>query len=73
LEDVAPTTDALPGGLCGLHLFYGDARLIPEHPHMAHHCGFVASTLRDALEAAGFECQTSRVSGYNLLGVGVKR
>lgn len=74
LEDVKPTDDELPDapGLCGLHLFYGDAKLIPTHPYMAHHCGFVADTLRDALLAAGFAAQTQRMSHYNLMGVGLK-
>jgi SAM-dependent methyltransferase len=72
LEDVKPNTDPLPGGYCGLHLFYGDARLIPAMPHMAHHCGFVASTLCDAMTAAGFRCATKRLECHQLLGMGVK-
>lgn len=70
LEGVQPTTDVLPGGLCGLHLYYGDSRVIPEMPYMAHHCGFVASTLKDAVTAAGFECQTKRIENYQLLCIG---
>lgn len=72
LEDVKPNTDVLEGGYCGLHLFYGDARLIPMMPHMAHHCGFVESTLKDAMIAAGFSCATKRLEGHQLLGIGVK-
>lgn len=74
LEGVPATDDVLPGstGLCGLHLYYGDAREIPANPHMAHHCGFVESTLRAAMEAAGFKVQTKRMSFYNLLAIGVK-
>jgi predicted SAM-dependent methyltransferase len=72
LEGVAPTADDLGNGLCGLHLYYGDARLIPTMPHMAHHCGFVASTLHDAMTAAGFRCTARRMGSYQLLGVGVK-
>jgi predicted SAM-dependent methyltransferase len=72
LEGVAPTTDPLVGGLCGLHLYYGDSRCIPTMPYMAHHCGFVSSTLLDAMVAAGFETQTKRLENYNLLGIGVK-
>jgi SAM-dependent methyltransferase len=72
LEGVAPTDDVLPGtGLCGLHLFYGDASLIPTQPYMAHHCGFVASTLEAAMTAAGFKVKTQRASNYNLIGVGI--
>jgi SAM-dependent methyltransferase len=73
LEDVQPTTDKLVGDLCGLHLFYGDSRCIPTQPYMAHHCGFVESTLADAILAAGFvECQTKRAGGYQLVGIGAK-
>lgn len=73
LEGVPATDDVLPGSnLCGLHLFYGDAALIPEHPYMAHHCGFVASTLQAAMEAAGFKVQTQRMSFYNLMGIGIR-
>lgn len=73
LEGVPATGDALPDSmLCGLHLYYGDATHIADNPHMAHHCGFVASTLRAALEAAGFKARTQRMGGYQLLGIGVK-
>ena len=74
LEGVPPTDDELPDapGMCGLHLFYGDARLIPDHPYMAHHSGFVQSTLRAAMEAAGFKTETKRMSYYNLMAIGVR-
>lgn len=74
LEDVPATDEMLPGASCtGLHLYYGDARLIPTMPYMAHHCGFVEKTLRAAMEAAGFEVETKRMSFYNLFATGVKR
>ena len=74
LEGVEPTERALPGmGLSGLHLFYGDAARIKDAPYMAHHCGFVAETLGDALTATGFvEVETQRETLYNLLGIGRK-
>jgi predicted SAM-dependent methyltransferase len=78
LEGVAPTDDVLPNyhlntQVTGLHLFYGDHTQIEEFPHMAHHCGFVASTMRHALELAGFRgIATERQSSYNLVGIGVK-
>lgn len=73
LEGVPATDDVLPGtSLCGLHLYYGDAALIPQHPYMAHHSGFVASTLKAAMEAAGFKAETQRLSHYNLMGIGVR-
>lgn len=78
LDGVAATDEALgmaPNGcaVTGLHLYYGDAALIPTQPYMAHHCGFVSSTLSAAMAAAGFEVRTERQGGYNLMGIGVKR
>jgi SAM-dependent methyltransferase len=74
LEGVAPTDDALPGmgDLCGLDLFYGSSREIPERPYMAHHCGFIEATLAAALQAQGFTVETKRMDKHNLLAVGTK-
>jgi predicted SAM-dependent methyltransferase len=73
LEDVRPTNDLLPEiGLTGLHLFYGDGEAIKTNPHMAHHSGFVAKTLLEVLESAGFESSVQRKSHYNLVGIGIK-
>lgn len=73
LEGVPATDDVLPGSkLCGLQLMYGDAGQIEEFPHMAHHSGFVAATLRATMAAAGFEVRTERMSFYNLMAVGVR-
>lgn len=73
LEGVPATDEILPGGTTtGLHLYYGDASLIESHPYMAHHSGFVSSTLKAAMEAAGFDVQTKRSSFYNLVGLGLK-
>ena len=75
LEDVKPNNDILPRSdnapITGLHMFYGDAALIPEFPFMAHHCGFVAETLEYALKSAGFEAKASRQPDYNLVGIGI--
>lgn len=77
LEDVRPTEEILDipdcGPICGLHLFYGDHRMIPQYPHMAHHSGFVSTTLSNALKGAGFaNVTTERLTHYNLMGAGVK-
>jgi SAM-dependent methyltransferase len=77
LEDVRPTERALYrsdcGPISGLHLYYGDPAQIPQFPYMAHHCGFVAETLKKALSLAPFELiETKRLPNYNLLGVGKK-
>ena len=73
LQDVAPTDDVLPGmGISGLDMFYGNSREIPARPYMAHHCGFVADTLRCAMEAAGFSTKTIRMEKHNLMAIGTK-
>ena len=77
LEGVPPTTDKLydspSGPICGLDLFYGHSRLIPASPFMAHHCGFVAGTLRDVMEGAGYVgVEVTRLPDFNLMAVGRK-
>lgn len=77
LEDVRPTEEILDIPLCGpitgLHLFYGDAQLIEQYPHMAHHSGFVKETLAGALSAAGFaNVHAKRLTHYNLVATGEK-
>lgn len=73
LEGVEPTEDLLPGcGLSGLHLFYGDPARLEEFPYMAHHCGFVETTLRRVMEQAGFTVITKRLPTHQLMGIGVK-
>ena len=59
--------------ITGFHMYYGDISLIADNPFMAHHSGFVASTMRNALEVAGFsKIETVEHSGYNLVGIGIK-
>jgi SAM-dependent methyltransferase len=77
LEGVQATTEPLYrtdcGPITGLHLIYGDPNEIPNHPHMAHHCGFVQDGLQTCLEQCGFsQVTTTRLPNYNLLGIGVK-
>lgn len=75
LEGVPATEEALQtsyGSISGLHLYYGQASVLEKQPYMAHHCGFVADTLKRVMEMAGFETKTSRCADYNLLGIGVK-
>jgi len=81
LEGVAPTWDVLyeseAGPVCGHDLYYGYAKYLAERPYMAHRSGFVASTLQDALERAGFESvKVERLKDcyvHNLFGFGRKR
>jgi hypothetical protein len=75
---VRPTEQALYrsdcGPISGLHLYYGDPVQIMDFPYMAHHCGFVAETLKKAIAIAPFDLiETKRLPNYNLLGVGVKK
>jgi len=77
LEDAKPTDEVLyvsPGGpIAGFDLFYGHRASVQANPYMAHHTGFVASTLRKALKQAGFQSiQIDRQSGWNLLALGLK-
>lgn len=77
LEDVRPDNTPLyesnSGPMTGLDLFYGCARSVEVNPYMAHHCGFIAATLRQVLEGAGFvEVKTVRMHTWNLLGGGMK-
>lgn len=74
LEDVKATDEPLydspAGPVSGLDMIYGMPRMIANNPHMAHHCGFVSDTLREALEAAGFEAVTTqRLPSYNLVAL----
>jgi len=77
LEDVRPTEDvvyiSLAGPVTGLDMIYGMRRLVAENPYMAHHTGFIPSTLRAELEQAGFRnVVANAVAGYNLMGGGHK-
>jgi Methyltransferase domain len=79
LEGVSPDDtvlyDSPAGPVTGLDMFYGHSPHLREHPHMAHHCGFVQSTLRKVLEAAGFvdvkvmRCADDGVFYRSLVGV----
>jgi len=77
LEDVRPTEEVLyvsPGGpIAGFDLFYGHRASLQNNALMAHHTGFVASTLGKALTEAGFQSvRTERQRGWNLIGLGLK-
>lgn len=73
LEGIQPTEDIIPAiGMSGLHLMYGDPARLEEFPYMAHHCGFVESTLRRCLEQAGFKATMKRLPCHQLMGIGTK-
>lgn len=73
LEGVEPTEEIIPEiGMSGLHLFYGDPSKLEHFPYMAHHSGFVESSLRRVMEAAGFTVTTRRLPCHQLLGIGTK-
>jgi SAM-dependent methyltransferase len=77
LEDVRPTEDVVYqapcGPITGLDMFYGFRPLLKERPYMAHHTGFVASTLRSALQQGGFSrVAVERVDASQLMGVAFK-
>ena len=78
LEGVAATDEVLfmsqVGPITGLDMIYGHRASLKDCPAMAHHSGFVADTLRDALEAAGFlNVKVERMQGefkFNLFATG---
>lgn len=77
LENVRPTHEVVyqseAGPITGHDMYYGCARMSIDKPYMRHQCGFVAQTLKDALQAAGFSrCETKTVNGWNLMGLAVK-
>lgn len=78
LEGVQATEEVLYecpiGPLSGLDLIYGCRFDANKSKYMAHHSGFVSSTLETAMRAAGFESVTmKRLSGFNLMAVGQKK
>ena len=75
LEGVQATEEVLYdceiGPLTGLDLIYGCRFDAGRSSYMAHHSGFVSSTLEAAMKAAGFEPVTmKRLPQYNLMAVG---
>lgn len=61
------------GPVTGLDLIYGHRVAMRNNLYMAHHTGFVALTLTQALLEAGFaSAESSRQPLFNLLGVGIK-
>jgi SAM-dependent methyltransferase len=78
LEDQKPTDDVLynsdAGPVTGFDLFYGYRPFVEMYPNtMAHHCGFVSSTMRRAMEDAGFgKVTVQRIPCCNLFAAGMK-
>jgi protein O-GlcNAc transferase len=61
------------GPVTGLDLMYGHRVAMRDNIYMAHHTGFVALTMTQALFDAGFEkAEVSRQPQFNLLGIGIK-
>lgn len=75
LEGVVPDDTVVydsPGGpITGRDMFYGKASMVADNEYMAHKTGFTPSTLRKAMEDAGFEvlsCDGKRQ--FNIMAVG---
>ena len=61
------------GPVTGLDLMYGHRVAMKDNIYMAHHTGFVALTLTEALFRAGFaKAEVSRQPQFNLIGIGIK-
>lgn len=77
LDGVQATEDVLfvspRGPVTGLDLMYGARWLLKDAPFMAHHTGFVPSTLRGSLEAADFrDITVQALNCHNLMGIARK-
>jgi SAM-dependent methyltransferase len=80
LEDIKPTREVLyvspSGPVTGHDIFYGHSLYLESCPYMAHRCGFIAATLRETLENAGFtNIKITKLNDpypYNLFGFGMK-
>ncbi len=77
LEDVKPTMevvyDSPAGPITGHDMYYGHARMVEDNHWMAHKCGFIQHTLRDAMTTAGFlPVQVNRVAHFNLFAIAIK-
>lgn len=78
LEGIEPSFDPIyytESGqpITGFHMYYGDPERIVDNPYMAHHSGFVKSTMENALGAAGFsKIEVVGHSNFNLVGIGIK-
>lgn len=75
LEGVSATDEVVYespcGPITGLDMIYGKASYLADAPYMAHHTGFVSSTLAKTLDAAGFHGVTVlRIPEFNLMGSG---
>jgi SAM-dependent methyltransferase len=75
LENVKPTRDfvydSAAGPITGLDMYYGKESFVEQNPYMCHKTGFVPETLKQAFK--GFaSAETRGISGFNLLGIGVK-
>jgi SAM-dependent methyltransferase len=74
LEDVRPDDTPLyvgpAGPVTGLDMYYGMRAALEAQPYMAHRTGFVSSTLKAALERAGFAARVVREQHYHLIGIG---
>ena len=76
LEDVRPTHDVLYeiNGLriTGHDLFYGHRPYAARNAFMRHNCGFIPSTLKSAMEDAGFQHVKTVTEMWNLMAQGIK-
>lgn len=75
LEGVSATEEVVYespcGPITGLDMIYGKVSYLADAPYMAHHTGFVSTTLAQTLERAGFEgVKVVRIPEHNLMGAG---
>jgi SAM-dependent methyltransferase len=67
-----PIYNSISGPICGLDMIYGKASFIQNSIYMAHHSGFVSSTIKKALEEAGFVKVTTTRHKNSIICGGLK-
>ncbi len=75
LEGVVPDDKVLftspAGPVTGHDLYYGHGPSLGDNPYMAHHAGFVQSTLKRRMEGHFDNVNVARLPHYNLMAVGI--
>lgn len=77
-DDTVHYVTATGHQITGLDMFYGYRPASLDNPWMMHKCGFIARTLREALEHSGFVASVMHSSeshgfiGFDLIGMGRK-
>lgn len=76
LTNIKPTMDVVyespAGDITGLDMYYGKKSFVDDNPYMAHHMAFTVDTMKSILAEHFGKVEVKEMSGWNLLGIGVK-